>query len=49
MMHQKDLIQERRLQAVDGSLNLHSYDKEKNFGHVTNEVACVGDDDPEIK
>ena len=24
MMHQEDLIQERRLQTVDGSLDLHS-------------------------
>ena len=35
MMHQEDLIQERRLQAVDCSLDLYSYGKEKNFGQVT--------------
>ena len=35
MMHQEDLIQERRVQAVDGPLGLHSYGKEKNFGQVT--------------
>ena len=35
MMHQEDLIQERRLQAVDCSLDLYSYGKEKNFRQVT--------------
>ena len=35
MTYQEDLIQERRIQTVDGSLDLHSYKKEKNFGQVT--------------
>ena len=35
ILHQEDFIQERRLQVVDGSLDLHSYGKEKNFGQVT--------------
>ena len=35
-----------RLEAVDGTLDLHSYGKEKNFGL---EVTCVEDDDWEIK
>ena len=33
--HREGLIHERRLQAVDGWLDLHSYGKEKNFGQVT--------------
>ena len=47
MMHQEDLIQERRLQAVDCSLDLYSYGKEKNLSYSG--VTCVGNGDPEIK
>ena len=35
LMHREDLIQERRLQAVDGLLGLHSYRKAKYFGQGT--------------